>query len=187
MTRRLEVLHGPDSYINDYLQPERQRARVAKPVRPKKDHGRAGIQLPKPGPGPAIRVRTPKRWATSPKPAPPPSYMLKSRPKRATLGAVPEARVRYSEVYSNAHQKILLRTDHVEKMDAVRKTFNKERVHGGQRSMTTSDLVNACLDFVFEHPIPFETLTSAEEVVGLVRRAVYLSAISRWRQWTETF
>lgn len=201
MTRTLEILHGPESYIYDYIQPERRRGRIAEPAGPREDHGRAGIRLKKPGPGPRIAVRTHARPTTSAKPAPPtpamlaalrkpaPSSpeMLRALRKPVSREEVPAAKVRFSDVYSNAHQKILLRTDHIERMDAVRKAFNKRRAHQAKRSLTTSDLVNACLDFVFEHPIPFDRLDDAEGVRGLLRCSVYLSAVRRWREFNESF
>ena len=94
---------------------------------------------------------------------------------------------KYSEVYSTKHETILLRLDHVERMDDIRRDFNRRKVHTGQRSLTTSDLVNGCLDFVFEHSLPFQQLMSADEVRPFVADHVRRDVVSRWKQWNEVF
>lgn len=101
--------------------------------------------------------------------------------------AIPEPARSYSELYSNKHEKLLLRTDHIDRMDAIRRNFNKQRIHEGRRLLTTSDIVNAALDFVFEHPIPFHRLADAEALRELIAEHVYRDVVSRWRQWTERF
>ena len=175
----LEILHGPESYSLECLTPMRPKRRIEEPPPRALNQGREFIQLTN---APEV-----KRPAASPKPAPPTPEMLRLLRKPASRGEVPEARVRYSEVYSSTHEKLLLRAEHIEKMDAVRKAFNKRRVHGGQRSLTSSDLVNACLDFAFEHPVPFDQLKDADQVLALLRRSIYLSAIRRWQEFNEAF
>lgn len=105
----------------------------------------------------------------------------------STETAMPEPGRFYSELYSNKHEKLLLRADHVDRMDAIRRNFNKQRIHEGRRALTTSDIVNAALDFVFEHPIPFHRLADAEALRELIAEHVYRDVVSRWRQWTERF
>lgn len=102
-------------------------------------------------------------------------------------GAIPEPTRHYSDLYSNKHQKLLLRSDHIEMMDAIRRRFNKSRLHAERRSLTTSDIVNACLDFVMEHRIPFDRLANADDLPELIGESVYRSAVSRWRQFNEVF
>lgn len=101
--------------------------------------------------------------------------------------AIPEPARAYSELYSNKHEKLVLRADHIARMDAIRQNFNKQRLHAGRRSLTTSDIVNACLDFVFEHPVPFHRVTHADAVRELIAEHVYRDVISRWRQYYERF
>lgn len=109
------------------------------------------------------------------------------RAAREVQDAIPEPARSYSELYSNKHEKLLLRADHIDRMDAIRRNFNKQRIHEGRRSLTSSDIVNACLDFVFEHPIPFHRLADADTLRELIAEHVYRDVVSRWRQWNEMF
>lgn len=111
------------------------------------------------------------------RPAPPP----------ADDASIPEARGGYSDVYSSKHEKLLLRLDHIDRMDAIRRTFNKSRLHEGKAPMTTSDIVNACLDFVFEQRVPFHELKDASELAELIGNQVYRHAVYRWQQFNERF
>ncbi len=109
------------------------------------------------------------------------------RAARNVQDAIPEPARSFSELYSNKHEKLLLRADHIDRMDAIRRNFNKQRIHEGRRSLTSSDIVNACLDFVFEHPIPFHRLADADTLRELIAEHVYRDVVSRWRQWNEVF
>ncbi|MBI5631626.1 MAG: hypothetical protein HY921_12175 [Elusimicrobia bacterium] len=100
---------------------------------------------------------------------------------------IPESRGGYAEIYSTKHQRVLLRVDHITKMDAIRKGFNASRLHPGQRSLTTSDIVNGVLDFAFEHRIPFYELQDADGLKDLISKSVYRSVLSRWKQFNEAF
>lgn len=117
-----------------------------------------------------------------PAPAPTPPPLRPAGPE-----SVPEVRGGFSEVYSTKHEKLLLRVEHIERMDAIRKAFNKSRLHGAQAPMTTSDLVNAALDFIFEHRIPFPALRNAGDLPAFLTEHIYRDMLSRWRQWTERF
>ncbi len=109
------------------------------------------------------------------------------RAARNVQDAIPEPARSFSELYSNKHEKLLLRADHIDRMDAIRRNFNTQRIHEGRRSLTTSEIVNACLDFVFEHPIPFHRLADADTLRELIAEHVYRDVVSRWRQWNEVF
>ena len=111
----------------------------------------------------------------------------KSAPSTAATQPVPEVRGGFSEVYSNKHEKILLRVEHIERMDAVRKAFNDNRLHPAAAPLSTSDIVNACLDFVFQHRIAFAALKSAQDLPKFIAEQTYRDVLSRWRQWTEAF
>jgi len=108
-------------------------------------------------------------------------------PATKSVEPVPEVRRGFSELYSNKHEKLLLRVEHVERMDEIRKAFNKARLHPAEPPMTTSDLVNASLDFVFQHRIAFAALKSADDLPKFLAEQVYRDVLSRWRQWTESF
>lgn len=108
-------------------------------------------------------------------------------PKSAPPESVPEVRAGFSELYSNKHEKLLLRVEHIERMDAIRKAFNRNRLHAAEPPMTTSDIVNASLDFIFQHRIAFAVLKSANDLPKFLAEQVYRDVFSRWRQWTEAF
>lgn len=108
-------------------------------------------------------------------------------PPAATDESIPESRGEYAEVYSTKHERILLRVDHITKMDAIRKSFNSSRIHPGKRALTTSDIVNAVLDFAFEHRIPFFELQDTDGLKEMISKSVYRSVLSRWRQFNEQF
>ena len=110
-------------------------------------------------------------------------------PARLTVPdeSIPASRGEYAEIYSTKHDRILLRVDHITKMDAIRKSFNRGRTHPGKRALTTSDIVNAALDFTFEHRIPLFELEEADGLKELISKSIYRSVLSRWRQFNETF
>lgn len=68
-----------------------------------------------------------------------------------------EFRHEYSRIYSNKHERLVLRLEHIERMDALLKhhAFERAQEGGGGEPLSISDIVNACLDFVFERPIDF--------------------------------
>ncbi len=63
------------------------------------------------------------------------------RAAREAQDAIPEPARSYSELYSNENEKLLLRADHIDRTDAIRRNFNKHRIHEGRRSLTTRDTV----------------------------------------------
>ena len=99
----------------------------------------------------------------------------------------PVSQKRYAALYSNKHEKMLLRAEHIETMENIRNWFNKNRTHQGQTALTVSDIVNACLDFVFEHPIPFHRLNCATETHDFISRHIVQTTVSRWKQFHELF
>lgn len=109
-----------------------------------------------------------------------------ARPE-APAESVPEVRGGFSEVYSTKHEKLLLRVEHVERMDAIRRAFNKGRLHGAKAPLTTSDIVNAALDFMFEHRLAFSALKDVHDLPKFIAEQVYRDVLSRWRQWNEVF
>lgn len=157
---QLEILHGPDMYW-----PENYECKdPGCPVHGRRDAAR----------------REPPRAPSAPEP----------RPKAATIvprESIPEPHGRFSEVYSNKHEKLLLRVEHIERLDAIRKAFNSSRVHSSKAPLTTSDIVNACLDFVLQHRIPFQQLAAAEAIRDLIAEAVCREIVSRWMQYNEAF
>lgn len=116
------------------------------------------------------------RATTSPRPAPPRAELDFPGPTR-----------RYADVFSNKHEKLLLRVEHVERLENIRNWFNTSRRHPEQPALMVADIVNACLDFAFDHPIPFQRLGGREEIGALVAKHLSQSVVARWRQFNEVF
>lgn len=159
---QLEIIHGPEMYSPDNYACKDP----ACPV-----HGRGSLVSRRTEPPSAPKA------ALNPPPARP----------AAPADTVPEVRGGFSEVYSTKHEKLLLRVEHIERMDAIRRAFNKGRLHAAKAPLTTCDIVNACLDFVFQHRIAFPALKDAHDLPKFIAEQVYRDALSRWRQWNEAF
>ena len=52
--------------------------------------------------------------------------------------------------------------------------------------MTTSDFINACLDFIFPHPgFSFNLLECKGGLSQLIADHIFKAALSHWRQFNE--
>ncbi|PIR14950.1 MAG: hypothetical protein COV48_17080, partial [Elusimicrobia bacterium CG11_big_fil_rev_8_21_14_0_20_64_6] len=58
------------------------------------------------------------------------------------------ARPDYSNLYSNRHERLFLRQEHIERMLAIQKSCASRASQADQHPLALSDIVNACLDFV---------------------------------------
>jgi hypothetical protein len=84
-------------------------------------------------------------------------------------------RRRYEEIYSNKHDRFVLREEHIAEMKRLMAEHNTDRApHLGP--LTMSDIVNASLDFAFEHPMAFRYLTSTQNLRESLAREVYQRA-----------
>ena len=103
-----------------------------------------------------IVLRPSARPATV-KPAPPPVHFT--------------FRKRYEGIYTNKHVKFLLREEHVK---WLRQLVRIRKQNGVQphRLLSMSDVVNAVLDFVFEHRIDLEQLSNPEEAKNVIAHAI---------------
>lgn len=81
----------------------------------------------------------------------------------------------YSELYSNRHDRFVLRDEHVAELKRVMKDFNRARERLFP-PLTMSDIVNAALDFAFEHPVALARLGKPEEYRDALAREVYRKA-----------
>lgn len=77
----------------------------------------------------------------------------------------------YSNLYSNRHEKVLMRVEHIERIKDLQRRHAMRVLHEHQGSLTASDVVNASLDFVFEH-LP-ESFQFEEEFGEAVARGMY--------------
>lgn len=74
----------------------------------------------------------------------------------------------YSNLYSNRHERLLLRLEHIEKIQEIQRLYAAQRLHEHRDPLTISDVVNACLDALFEFSIPFARAGSATEIQGVI-------------------
>ena len=81
----------------------------------------------------------------------------------------------YSELYSNRHDRFVLRDEHVVELKRVMKDYNRARERRFP-PLTMSDVVNAALDFAFEHPVALARLGKPEEYRDALAREVYRKA-----------
>ena len=81
----------------------------------------------------------------------------------------------YSELYSNRHDRFVLRDEPVLELKRVMKDYNRARERRFP-PLTMSDVVNAALDFAFEHPVALARLGKPEEYRDALAREVYRKA-----------
>lgn len=62
-----------------------------------------------------------------------------------------ERRRDYSNLYSNRHEKLLMRVEHIDRIKAIQRQHAAQALHEHRGSLTVSDVVNSSLDFVLEH------------------------------------
>ena len=102
----------------------------------------------------------------------PPMPMLRPLPPReeAKPVVVPLFRFdfkRYYEgIYTNRHDRFVLRDEHVTELKRVMKDYNRERPRL-MPALSASDIINAALDFAFEHPVALARLGKPEEIGAL--------------------
>lgn len=105
---------------------------------------------------------------------------------RKQIEAVSESFSDDPSLYSTKHEKLLLKVEHIERMDSIRHAFNSNEFRKPKRKLTTSDIVNAALDFVLDHAT-FHNLGSADDVSKHVASQIYKTTVSRHKQFNEIF
>src|ERR1017187_9298359 len=68
----------------------------------------------------------------------------------------------YGVLYTNRHDRFVLREEHVAELKRVTAEYNKTHKHRIP-ALSMSDVVNAALDFAFEHPVALARLENPEE------------------------
>lgn len=117
---------------------------------------------------------------TAAKPLPPMPYLKPLPPSGQSRPAViPLFRFafkrRYEGIFTNRHDRFVLRDEHVAELKRVSADFNRERPPLTP-ALSASDIINAALDFAFEHPVALARLGKPEEYRDALAREVYRKA-----------
>ena len=116
-----------------------------------------------------------------PLPPLPPLPILKPAPRitAARPAVIPLFRFdfkrRYEGLYTNRHDRFVLRDEHVAELKRISNESSRERPRLTP-SLSPSDIVNAALDFAFEHPIAMARLGRPDEFRDALAREVYRKA-----------
>ena len=81
---------------------------------------------------------------------------------------------RYEGLYTNRHDKFVLREEHVAELKRIAQERRREH-HGRGEGISISDIVNAALDFALEHPMAFQR-GSSHDLRESLAREVYCKA-----------
>jgi len=81
----------------------------------------------------------------------------------------------YGNLYTNRHEKFVLREEHVSELKRLMKEHNAA-YHGFTEAVSMSDIVNAALDFAFEHPMAFKYRSNSATLRDALAREVYRQA-----------
>lgn len=111
--------------------------------------------------------------ATSTPPAPPSRDII-------AQAAIPLFRFqfnrRYGGLYSNRHEKFVLREEHIEELKRLVKEHHAERPRRFE-PLSMSDIVNAALDLAFEHPLAFHSRVDTGHLRDALGREVQRRAL----------
>jgi len=111
----------------------------------------------------------------------PPMPMLKPQPHVGPIKPVVvplfrfDFKRRYEGLYTNRHDRIVLRDEHVAELKRVVVDYNRERPRL-MPALSVSDVVNAALDFAFEHPVALARLGKPDDYRDALAREVYRKA-----------
>lgn len=103
-----------------------------------------------------------------------PRPILPVRPATVPLFSF-EYKRRYDGLYTNRHERLVLRQEHVTELRRVVNDYNRSRARH-LPSLSMSDVVNAALDFTFEHPVALTRIGSPENFRDALAREVYRKA-----------
>jgi hypothetical protein len=96
------------------------------------------------------------------------------QPPLAALFRFPFQR-RYGGLFSNRHDKFLLREEHIAELRRLVTEHNKENT--GCAALSMSDILNACLDFALEHPTAFRNRRHTTDLRDSLAHEVYRKAL----------
>ena len=83
---------------------------------------------------------------------------------------------RYDGFYTNRYDRFFLRDEHVAELERITAEYNKVR-EDGLPVLTVSDVVNAALDFAFEHPVALARVRNPGDFRSYLAREVMLKAL----------
>ena len=104
---------------------------------------------------------------------PPQSESRPSAPANALFRFI--FRKGYSGIYSNRHDKFVLREEHIAELKRLMKEHNGE-YPGRTEAVSMSDIVNAALDFALEHPMAFQYRSNSSNLRDALAREIYRRA-----------
>ena len=84
-------------------------------------------------------------------------------------------RKEYGGIYSNRHDKFVLREEHIGELKRLVKEHNGEYPRLTE-AISMSDIVNAALDFALEHPMAFQYRATPATLRDALSREVYRRA-----------
>ena len=90
----------------------------------------------------------------------------------------------YSNVYTLPQHKFVLRKEHYPELVRLTVEFNKHR-SPGEFAIAPSDIVNALLDILLEHPVCFVSLRSPLEIRHHIARELYRKAFFHFMRLYE--
>ncbi len=113
------------------------------------------------------------------RPSAPPAPPSREVIAQAAVPAVPMFRFQfqkhYGGLYTNRHDRFVLRDEHIVELKRLVKEHNSER---GPRTepLSMSDIVNAALDLALEHPLAFHGGANPDHLRDALGREVYRNA-----------
>ena len=104
------------------------------------------------------------------------TFMPALRQKPATIPLFGfEFKRRYGGLYTNRHDRFVLREEHVAELKRVTAEYNKAHERRIP-ALSMSDVVNAALDFVFEHPVALARLQNPNDFRDDLAKEIYRKA-----------
>ncbi|MDD5657025.1 MAG: hypothetical protein PHF00_07205 [Elusimicrobia bacterium] len=113
---------------------------------------------------------------TTVKPVPPAPPVLDNRPAPPAAALFRfQFKKQYGGLYSNRHDKFVLREEHIAELKRLVREHNGE-YPGRTEAISLSDIVNAALDLALEHPMAFQYRATAATLRDALGREVYRRA-----------
>lgn len=95
-----------------------------------------------------------------------------------------EFRKGYYSIYTTQGDKFILREEHLAELRRLSTEYNRYNLKR-TTPLSMSDIINAALDFVFEHALNLRSLESAEEVRDAIAKEVYRKAFFQFLRHYE--
>ena len=92
----------------------------------------------------------------------------------------------YGGLFHNKDCKFVLREEHIANLKRLAAEFNEHRFPDTP-PLSASDIVNACLDLMFEHPLDLKGMRDPDAVRQVIAKEVYRKAFTRFQDSYEMF